>query len=167
MRRVQGSFKYIIQSIRTCYKTIFPHRNHIQTNTVRQRNLPIILRYPRYYLTRAQFPPFAHVTVFNPQIRISSRKRDGSRRVLHKDCRVRFHLPMHDKTLVANFILYSQRRRNKLTTCSVMIKLSSGQRQYGNGKTIQLFIYRLRMATESKPIIGIEIIIGYLAGIFI
>ena len=108
----QCSFKGIIKSIGASYVLSLSQRYHINTYPRRHIEFPIISRNPCYNCLSMDVPLLAHTAVFYPDFRIVSSKTICDISILHKHSRMRFHLTMHDFTLVVHQILNSQRGRD-------------------------------------------------------
>ena len=73
-----------------------------------------------------------------------------------------FHLTLHDRPLVTHKILHRQRRRNQLPACTIMIELTTRQRQDSDSQRIQFFVSYTWMPPKSKTKLRIQVIFLHL-----
>ena len=105
-----------------------------------------------------QFPMLSYITILYPSIRIGCSQRNLQLRILNEHCRMRFHLAVHDLTLVNNDILYAQSRRNQFPARSIMIEFPTWQRKHSYTQLVQFFVFNARMFAQSQTELRIHII---------
>ena len=152
-----------MEAVWTRHIVRFSERHHINADTGRNLQIPIIDRHTCYDGLLMDVPRCSYTTVLYPYFRILRGQLITYLSVLDKHSRMRFYLPVHDLPLVVYQILYSQCRRNKLTTGSVMIKLTSGQRQNSHAQRVKFIVHHTRMLSQCQSEIGIHVIIRKLS----
>ena len=151
---VQG----FVDTITTHLIVLIPHRNHINTLTWLEANLPIVVRYASDDMVMGEVPTLANVAVLNPYMGVILRERYFHHGILYKDRGMGLTIKVHDLTLVVDKILQSHRRRNHLPRCAKVVELTTCQRKDRHLQLSQFFVEDCGVCAETTTELSIKVV---------
>ena len=120
--------------------------------------MPVVFGYAGQYMVFRQLHVSGYATVFYPDILMLFREFYPYVGVLREQICAGFYAFVHYLPLVVHEVLYPASRRYEFPACAVMVEFASGQRHYGYGQSVYIFVGNLGVFAQSFAEVRIKVV---------